>query len=135
MNKHFRYLIDQKYSINIIYRDMKLNLFSHFSTNGEHNNTSLTVESLQKAFLMIDVNGDGFLSRTEIDEFLSILGDTPSESTKGKIHNMISDPQRGELVDKFVFQVRIELENTQIRYTIVASNVLDMLFNFVDLGL
>ena len=89
---------------------MRWNLIPLFSSDGEHNNTSLTVESLQKAFLMIDVNGDGFLSRSEVEEFLTILGDTPSESTKGKIHNIISDPQRGELVDEFVFEVSIKLE-------------------------
>ena len=82
-----------------------IEFISRFSIDGEHNNTSLTVESLQKAFLMIDVNGDGFLSRAEVDEFLTILCDTYSESTKVKIHSIISDPQRGELVDKFVFEV------------------------------
>ena len=89
---------------------MRWNLIPLFSSDGEHNNTSLTVESLQKAFLMIDVNGDGFLSRSEVEEFLTILGDTPSENTKGKIYNIISDPQRGELVDEFVFEVSIKLE-------------------------
>ena len=60
---------------------------------------------------MIDVNGDGFLSRAEVDEFLTILSDTYSEGTKLKIHSIISDPQRGELVDKFVFKVCIKQEN------------------------
>ena len=112
---------------------MKLNLIPLFSSDGEHKNTSLTVESLQKAFLMIDVNGDGFLSRTEVDEFLTILGDTPSDSTKGKIYNMISDPQRGELVDKFVFEVCIKRSSVKhedkvcffdVKYFQICSSIL-----------
>ena len=98
--------------------------------DGEDNKTSLTVESLQKAFLMIDVNGDGFLSTTEIDDFLTILGGTPSESTKEKIHCIISDPERGELVDKFVFEVSRKLENIKICYTFLASNIFGYVVQF-----
>ena len=63
---------------------------------------------------MIDINGDGFLSRTEVDEFLTILGDTYSESTKVKIQSIISDPERGELVDKFVFEVCIKRRSVKL---------------------
>jgi len=64
------------------------------------------MERLQAAFQIADTDGDGILSWDEVDHLFSIVKFTPSENSKNEIRRQISNPSRGDLVDKIVFQVR-----------------------------
>ena len=64
------------------------------------------MERLQAAFQIADTDGDGILSWDEVDNLFSIVKFTPSDNSKNEIRRKISNPSRGDLVDKIVFQVR-----------------------------
>ena len=66
---------------------------------------NITIESLHTAFLVVDANGDGFLSWEELENFLSSASVKCSTSSKEKFNELISNPERGDLVGKIVCEV------------------------------
>ena len=67
------------------------------------------MERLKAAFQIADTDGDGFLSWEEVDHLFSLVKFVPSDTSKKKIRRKISNPSRGELVDKIAFQVRMNI--------------------------
>ena len=65
------------------------------------------MESLRKAFLIADTDGNGFLSWEETRKFFSSVNFNPSEVIKDEFKRKISSIERGELVDKIVFKVNV----------------------------
>ena len=64
-------------------------------------------EFYKKAFANIDKNGDGFLGDDEIEEFITYVrgGGRINKDEFNEFKTMISDPSRGTLAGKCVYQV------------------------------
>ena len=64
------------------------------------------MESLRKAFLMADKDGDGFWSWEETRQFFQSVNFNPSETSKEEFRQKIASAERGDLVNKIVFKVK-----------------------------
>ena len=62
-------------------------------------------EFYRKAFAKIDKNGDGILCDDEVDKFLAYAGVENKDQLLNEFKKKTSDPRRGTLAGKYVYQV------------------------------
>ena len=62
-------------------------------------------EFYKTAFEIFDTNGDGILSDDEVGEFLTYIGVENKNELLNELKKRTSDPKRGCLAGKYVYQV------------------------------
>ena len=65
-------------------------------------------ELSRKAFANLDKNGDGFLSDSEIDDFIANVGIQIKQEDLEEFKSSLYDSNRGALAGKCLYQVKLK---------------------------